>query len=111
MSSIENYRGGGGGLLPRDARRSGRAVSGISGDGIVRRTSVDVETDVTLAKADSITEVTAVMLANVTRVAQLQAQCELLVPQAAGRLNMIADSNALDLMEQASDHRRALRRL
>jgi len=64
-------------LLPRDARRSSRAIS----TGIVRRTAVDVETDVTFAKTDSITAVAGTMLNDIARVAQAQAQYELLVPQ------------------------------
>ena len=99
------------GLLPRDARRGGRAISRAGTSGIVRRSVVDIETDVTLTKTDSLTAVTGVMMADVTRVAQAQAQLELLAPQASARLNAIADSHALDLMEQAADHRRALRRI
>lgn len=97
-------------MLPRDARRSGRALSQSSGRGMVRRGGVDNETDVTLSKTDSITAVTGAMMADVTRVAQAQAQFELLVPQASARLNMIADGHALDLMEQGAEHRRSLRR-
>ena len=99
------------GLLPRDARRGGRAISRAGTSGIVRRSVVDIETDVTLTKTDSLTAVTGAMMADVTRVAQAQAQLELLAPQASARLNAIADSHALDLMEQAADLRRALRRI
>lgn len=97
-------------LLPGDARRSSRAISRTSSAGIVRRTGVDVETDVTLAKTDSMTAIAGTMLHDIARVAQAQAQYELLVPQVSARLNMVADSHALDLMEQAAEHRRALRR-
>ena len=98
-------------LLPRDARRGSRAISRMSGHGLVRRSSVDAETDVTFAKTDSITAVAGTMLNDIARVAQAQAQYELLVPQASARLNMVAESHALDLMEQAADHRRNLRRI
>ena len=97
-------------LLPGDARRSSRAISRASSTGIVRRTAVDVETDVTMTKTGSITAVAGIMLNDIARVAQAQAQYELLVPQASARLNMVADSHALDLIEQAAEHRRALRR-
>ena len=68
------------GLLPRDARRGGRAISRAGTSGIVRRSVVDIETDVTLTKTDSLTAVTGAMMADVTRVAQAQAQLELLAP-------------------------------
>lgn len=97
-------------LLPRDARRTGRAVSRTSSGGLMRRTAVDAETDVTLTKTDSITAVTGAIMNDVARVAQAQAQFELLVPEASARLNMIADNHALDLMKQAAEHRRSLRR-
>lgn len=109
MGDLEQYQQGMN-LLPRDARRTGRAMSRSSSGGMVRRTAVDAETDVTFAKTDSITAVAGAMMNDVARVAQAQAQFELLVPQASARLNMIADSHALDLMEQAAEHRRSLRR-
>lgn len=98
------------GLLVRDARRSSRVISRASSTGVVRRAVVDVETDVTIAKVDSTTAIVGVMMNDIARVAQAQAQFELLVPQASARLNMVADNHALDLMEQAADHRRSLRR-
>lgn len=111
MPDIIPHQGGGGGLLPRDARRAGRSLSQSSVTGMVRRHDVDVETDVTLTKSDSVTAVTVAMMADVARVAQVQQQLELMAPQASARLNMMADNHALDLMEQAAEHRRALRRL
>lgn len=111
MPDIIPHQGGGGGLLTRDARRAGRALSQSSVAGIVRRHEVDVETDVALTKTDSVTAVTVGMLADVARVAQVQQQLELMAPQASARLNMIADNHALDLMEQSAEHRRALRQL
>jgi hypothetical protein len=97
-------------LLPGDARRGSRAISRVNSHGLVRCSRVDAETDVTFAKTASITSVAGAMLNDIARFAQAQAQYELLVPQASARLNAVADSHALDLMEQAADHRRALRR-
>jgi hypothetical protein len=109
MTDIELFQHGMN-LLPRDARRGSRSISRISSQSLVRRSSVDAETDVTFAKTDSITAIAGTMLNDIARVAQAQAQYELLVPQASARLNMVADSHALDLMEHAAEHRRALRR-
>lgn len=109
MGDLEQYAAGAN-LLPRDARRFSRAISRTSGGGLVRRSSVEAETEVTFAKTDSITAIAGTMMNDIARVAQAQAQFELLVPQASARLNMVADSHALDLMEQAADHRHALRR-
>jgi hypothetical protein len=111
MGDVQQWQGGAFDLLPSDARRSGRRLSRMSSGRAVREASVEIETDVALTKTSSITTVTGSMMADVTRVAQAQAQFELLVPQASARLNAIADAHAIDLMEQAADHRRALRRI
>jgi hypothetical protein len=72
--------------------------------------TVDKETDVTIAKEDSTTSVLAHGMTAVTRVAQMQAQLELMAPGASGRLAMLADFHAMNVAEIAADHQRALRR-
>lgn len=111
MTEIQPYMSGAGGLLPRDSRRVARTNSRCSAGGVVRVSSTDVETDVTLAKVDSATAVTGAAMSAVVRVAKAQQHLELLAPEASGRLAVLADEHVLAIMDVASDHRRALRRI
>lgn len=106
---IQQFQGGQP-ILPSDGRRAGRAISRYEAQGRVRVAGTDCETDVSLAKVDSLTAVTGSAMGTVVRVAQAQKHLELLAPEASGRLAMLADDHALGLMDIAADHRRALRR-
>jgi hypothetical protein len=98
-------------LLLRDVRRATRDVSRYQATGQVRLTSIDVETDIVLAKVDSLTAVTGQGMSAVTRVAQVQRQLEPHALEASGRMALLADDHALGVLEVLGDHRRALRRL
>jgi hypothetical protein len=109
MSSIEPYTAVNGGLL-RDARRAGRAINRYQSGGQVRVAQVDVETDVALAKVEAITHTTGQAMGAVVRVAQAQRHLEQLAPEAAGRLNFLADDHMLSMSDVMADLRRDLRR-
>lgn len=109
QTDIQSYQGSQA-LLPSDGRRAGRAISRYEAQGRVRVAGMDVETDVSLAKVDSLTAVTGQAMGAVVRVAQGQKHLEQLAPESSGRLAMLADDHALGLMDVTSDHRRALRR-
>lgn len=96
--------------LPRDARRTGRAVSRYQAHGQVRIAQTDVDTDVAIAKGDSYTAATGAAMGNVIRVAQAQRQLEQLAPEASGRLAMLADEHALTMADNLAELRRSLRR-
>jgi hypothetical protein len=97
--------------LMRGSRQTARAVSRYQSAGQLRVAQVDVETDVTLAKSASQTYVSMAMLGALCRVAQCQRSLELLTPEAAPRMALIADDHAIGLMELNADHRRRLQRL
>lgn len=108
MSTIQPYQGNQ--PLLRDSRRAGRAISRYQAGGQVRTAAIDVETDVTLDKLDSLTAVTGLAMGAVVRVAQAQKHLEQLAPEASGRLTLLADDHVLGLADIAADHRRVLRR-
>lgn len=110
MNAIEPYSGGGG-MLRRDAQRSGRAISRRVASGQVREADADLATGVAIAKVQSHTAVTAAGMTDVARIAQAQQQLELMTPAAAGRLAMLADSHVLGIVDVQADHLRALRRV
>lgn len=108
MSDIQPYHGNQ--ALLRDSRRAGRAISRYQAGGQVREAQIDIDTDVTLSKVDSLTTVTGQAMGAVVRVAQAQKHLEQLAPEASGRLVMLADDHVFGLAEFAADHRRTLRR-
>jgi hypothetical protein len=101
----------GGSAMSRATRSAARTVSRHNADGQVRSNRVDVETDVSLAKIDCQTALTGQAMTAITRVALAQKHLEMQVPEASGRLALIADDHALACVETIGDHRRALRRL
>lgn len=109
MSGIERYIADSGGLL-RDSRRAGRAISRYQSGGQLRVAQVDVEVDVALAKVDAYTHTAGQAMSAVTRVAQGQRHLEQLAPEAAGRLNYLADDHMLAMADVMADLRRDLRR-
>lgn len=106
MSAIEPYMSGG---LIRDARSASRAISRHQAGGLVRVGQVDTDTDIALAKIDALTHTTGRAMGAVVRVAQAQRQLELMTPEAAPRLNFLADEHLLSLSDVMGDLRRDLR--
>lgn len=111
MSDIQPYNHSSSDLLLRDARRAGRSISRHQAGGQVRRSSIDVETDVVLDKLDSLTAVTGQGMGSVVRVALAQQQAELMAPATSGYLTLLANNHALGVADTAEDHRRNLRRI
>lgn len=99
------------GALARDARQVSRALSRVEADGLLRQTAVDVETDVTLAKYDSLTTATGSGMAAIGRVAQAQTAIEQLAPQASTRLSLLADQHGLAVAAELDRLHQRLRRL
>ena len=99
-----------GSAVPREVRRTGRAVRRYQANGLVRTAAVDADADVAQAKVDNLTMVTGAAMSAVVRVAQAQRQLELLAPEAAGRLAMLADDHVLGMGELLADLRRDMRR-
>lgn len=97
------------GGLVRDARRAGRSVSKYQAGGLVRTTTVDVDTDVALAKVDALTAATGQAMGAVVRIAQAQKHLELLAPEAFGRSAFLADDHLLAISGTLTDLRRSLR--
>lgn len=108
MSEVMRYQSGG--LLPSDARRSGRAISRMQAGSSVRLSRVDVEVEETIAKEDGYTDAAGSASADVIRLAQLHKQLELTAPEASGRLALIADVHALTMVDLLGDLRRNMRR-
>jgi hypothetical protein len=102
---------GNGQFYSGEQRRTGQTVSRLHSGGMIRQTSVDIEGDVIGAKIDAISMETARGLNAVCRVAQAQTALEQLVPQASGRLNVIADAHVLAVAETLDDLNYRLRRL
>lgn len=71
--------------LVRDSRRAGRAISRVQSRGQVRQAEIDVETDVALNRADSLTHTTAPAMVGVARITQAEQQLAQSVPLASGR--------------------------
>jgi hypothetical protein len=109
MNDMQLYQGGNG-LASGDARRASRAISRHQAGAQVRTTRVDADTDVTMAKIDATTAATGQGMAAVTKVAQLQAQLELMAPAVSGRLTYLADQHMFAVGESLSDLQRDLRR-
>ncbi len=95
MSNIQPYNV----LQPlmSDVRRAGRTISRYQAQGQISVALIDIVTDTTIAKSDSVTAVTGQAMANVVRVAQGQQSLELLTPAASGRLAMLADDHAIGM--------------
>jgi hypothetical protein len=110
MSSIEAY-GGGGGLVGRDARRTGRSVSRQHANSQIRTTAADIETDLAITKIENATMATGTGMTAVVRVAKAQEQLELMAPAASARLNFLADDHALGVAEALQSLRCKLRRI
>ena len=97
--------------LAREARQSIRAIARTRARAEVRIAEVDASTDVTLAKIDNLTMANGAAMQQVVRVARVQRELEQLAPEAAGRLNFLADDHLLGCAELLSDSRRELRRI
>ncbi len=89
-----------GGFPPADARRTTRAVGRIESQALVRHTGIDVEVDLTIDKITGLTNATGAGMGAIGKVAQAQTAIEQLVPQASGRLNLLADRHALGVADQ-----------
>ena len=98
-----------GGTLTRESRRTARAVSRHQMTSQVRVAGVDTETDIALAKVDALTHTTGQAMSAVVRVAVAQRQAELMAPEAAARLNILADDHCLSMTDIMADLRRKLR--
>ena len=109
MSDLTTYNGGG--VLARDARRSGREISRDRLGTQIRTSRVDNTTDVTLAKIENLTMATGNAMQQITRVSQAQRQLEMIAPDTAQRFALIADDHMLGCAELLSDLRRDLRRI
>jgi hypothetical protein len=109
MTSMERY--GGSGLAPRDAKQIRRAQNRreVERDGRFGRT--DLETDVAISKVQNATMATGVGMQAVVTVATAQQSLEQMAPAASGRLAMIADMHALDIVDTLADLRCRLRRI
>ena len=72
---------------------------------------VDNAVDLSMAKTDAVTTATGAGMTAIARVAQAQVQLELMSPQAAARLNMLADAHSMVVLDQLVDLSRKVRRL
>jgi hypothetical protein len=109
MSDLQPYLGGYP-PLSRDSKRAARAISRYQGNTQVRIAGTDHETDVSIAKVDSITAITGQAMTAVTRVAQAQKHLEMMAPEVSGRLGLLADGHAISMVEIMTDHQRVMRR-
>lgn len=110
MSEMQIYQSVGG-LTASDSRRTARALSKHAARGVLNVNRVDLVADLGLAKVDAATAVTGQGMGAVARVGQARRQYELLGPETAGYLALLADDHALGMVEIASDVRRDLRRI
>jgi hypothetical protein len=101
----------GGGAMVRDVRRTSRAISRVNGNGQIRQTQVDVETDLALGKIDSITASTGQALGSVAKVAQAEAALALQAPLASGRLAYLAERHLFAAGEVLDQLTSRLRRI
>ncbi|TFV62039.1 hypothetical protein E4P41_08545 [Geodermatophilus sp. DF01-2] len=108
MKDVSLYRSSE--LVPSDVRLAARTVSRHHVGGQARIAKIDVDTDVVMAKIDALTTATGSAMSNMVRVAQVQRQLEQLVPEASGRLAMLADDHALAMSDAVADLRRDMRR-
>jgi hypothetical protein len=108
VTNLEPYSGNT--AVPREIRRTGRAIRRYQSGGLIRTAAVDADADVAQAKVDNLTMVTGAAMSAVVRVAQAQRQLEMLAPEAAGRLAMLADDHVLGISETLADLRRDTRR-
>lgn len=110
MSEIVPF-GQGSELSRGEVRRAGKTLAKGKVGTTLRVASADNEADIAMAKADAITAVTGAGMTAVARVAQAQVQLEQMAPQAATRLNMIADAHSMTLVDLMTDLARKVRRL
>lgn len=111
MSDLALYQGGyGSGLSRRESGRAAREIARGSASVAMRESRIENETDVTIAKGDSLTAVGAHAMTDVTRITKLQEQLEQQCPAASGRVNALADSLAYGMADLFMDHERRLRR-
>lgn len=104
---LMRYAGGG---LTREVRQAGRAISRYASGAQVRTAKIDIDTDIALAKVDALTAATGSAMGSVVRVAQAQRHLEQLAPEAAGRLNYLADDHMPSMADTVTDLRPDLRR-
>lgn len=99
------------GVLARDVRGTGRTISRIESNGLVRQTAVDVEADIVVHKIEVQTSALGAGLGAIGRVAQAVTAIEQLAPQASGRLTMLAEQHALTIADEVDRLHQRLRRL
>jgi hypothetical protein len=100
----------GGGAIVRDVRRTNRVVSRVQSGSQIRQASVDAETEVALAKIDSITATTGQALGAVAKVAQAETALAQNFPGASGRLAFIAERHMLHVSDAVDGLQTKLRR-
>jgi hypothetical protein len=100
----------GSGIITREARLAGRAISRSKARAQVRIAEADDATDVTMAKVEDLTMATGSVMQQVVRVTKAQRELEQLAPEASARLNYLADDHMLGCAELLADLRRELRR-
>ncbi len=101
---------GGGGIVTREARQAGRAISRSKARTQVGIAEADDAADVALAKVENLTMATGSVMQQVVRVTKAQRELEQLVPEASARLNFLVDDHLLGCSELLADLRRELRR-
>lgn len=109
MPSLELY--GGGGLLPRDARQTARALSRTNARTQLRQMAVDSEVDVAISKIEGVTMATGAGMQAVVRVSKALESLEQMAPGATARLNLLADDHVLGVAATLQDLRYRMRRI
>lgn len=97
--------------VPTGGGRHVRAIGRQRLGAQLRASQVDLVTDVAIVKSENLTAATGQAMSDIVRIAQVQRQLEQLVPEASGRLAMLADRHALALGELVDELRRDLHRL
>lgn len=97
--------------ISRDDRRVSRSMERSRMRNDLSISDVDNAVDLSMAKTDAVTTATGAGMTAIARVAQAQVQLELMSPQAAARLNMLADAHSMVVLDHLVDLSRKVRRL
>lgn len=103
MSNLIPFTSGTGGLLPRDARTTGRGLSHLRGQSALDVARVDAVAELQAVKVEAVAQVAGRALQATALAAQLEQQLSQAVPLAAGRLQAIGDMAALQTIDIVAD--------
>ena len=91
------------GAIARETRQTGRALSRIQGDCVIRQAAVDAELDVAVAKEQVVTAGCVAGVGAMLRMGQAESAAVLSMPNLSGRITPLAELHA-QLTHAICDH-------